>query len=82
MSPTTATDLLQRLLQERSDTAAFLHDQTGQALTAAVITLESVGAAPVEPDLRDEVVRELRTALGQLRDLSLRLSRPPEDADA
>lgn len=82
MSTPPASDLLQRLLQERSDAAAFLHDQTGQALTAAVITLESVGAGPVEPDLRDEVVRELRAALGQLRDLSLRLSRPPGDADA
>lgn len=53
--------------------ARELHDQLGQALATAVLNLELCGDAPVPPDVRDEVLADLRQALARMRDLSLNL---------
>lgn len=83
MNTSPDSELLQRLLEERYATSTLLHNEVGQILISAVINLELSGNAPVEVDIRDEVARELRAAIAQLRDISLRLSRPPgEDTGA
>lgn len=63
-----------RLIEERRAASARLHDQVGQLLTATLINIE-VGwpASADEVGIRDEVLRDLREALAQVRDLSLAL---------
>lgn len=64
--------------EERLRISRELHDEIGQVLTACVMNLE-LGAAAQGPEavqLQQEVLRDLRHALRQLRQLSLEL-RPP-----
>lgn len=61
---------------ERRHVARELHDQTGQTLTAAVLDLEFWRGRGVPPDEIDRVLVEIKRALAEIRDISLRL-RPP-----
>lgn len=61
---------------DRQRVSRLLHDDIGQALTAAVLNLQFAGDAPLDPASRDEVVAELKGAIARLRDISLGLGRP------
>ncbi|MFC4727289.1 histidine kinase [Coralloluteibacterium thermophilus] len=65
------------LLEERAAVSRALHDDIGQALTAAVLELQFSGTGPVDAETRDAVVAELKAAIARLRDISLRLAKPP-----
>lgn len=73
-------DLSRRLVNvqedERRRLARDLHDQVGQALTAAILQLEFARDEPLQEADREAVVAEIRRALGDVRDMTLRL-RPP-----
>ncbi|HVJ61167.1 MAG TPA: ATP-binding protein, partial [Tahibacter sp.] len=74
------TDLSRRLVNvqedERRRLAHDLHDEVGQALTAAILLLDLARDEPLQETDRAAVVAEIRRALGDVRDMTLRL-RPP-----
>jgi len=73
-------DVSKRLIRaqedERRHIARELHDQTGQTLTAAILDLEFWRGRPVPTEEIDRMLTEVKRALGEIRDISLRL-RPP-----
>lgn len=70
-----------QLLDERAYTAARLHDEVGQSLSAALISLEFAGADGPDPEVLAETIADIRRALTEVRELSLMLARPPDDHD-
>jgi two-component system sensor histidine kinase UhpB len=74
------TELSQRLVNvqedERRHLARELHDEIGQSLTAAILTLEMNADGPLDPADRRAAAEEIRRALGDVRAMTLRL-RPP-----
>jgi two-component system sensor histidine kinase UhpB len=73
-------DLSRRLVNvqedERRRLARDLHDEVGQALTAAILLLDFARDEPLQEADREAAIAEIRRALSDVRDMTLRL-RPP-----